>query len=158
MLVFLLSGESGSIWDRERHYYVGRDQFWAPPHTLIYLSVAGAGMLALAVVFVDTVRFYRGAPGVDDNSTVRIFKLFHAPLGFIIAGFGALQALTSAQLDNCWHTLYGIDIMHWAIRAAVVQQGMSYRVPGSIPYFNAIDALLLLIFIISALIVDGVAF
>ena len=283
MLVLLLSGELGSIWDREWHFYVGRDQFWTPPHTLIYLSVAGAGILALTVVLVDTVRFYRGAPGVDDNSTVRIFKLFHAPLGFIIAGFGALQALVSAPLDNYWHTLYGIDIalwapfhmmgitgaaignigmvyifaseaaieresayphrrilglsvlewgsllilaglinfvfvgflqfpvatfglllipsyplplavfgalaligasrltykpgaamltvflltfhtvfeelfVPWAIRTAVVQQGMSYRIPGAIPYFNATDALLPLIFIISALIVDGVAF
>lgn len=283
MLVLLLSGELGSIWDREWHYYVGRDQFWTPPHTLIYLSVAGAGILALTVVLIDTVRFYKDATGVDDNSTVRIFKLFHAPLGFVIAGFGALQALVSAPLDNYWHTLYGIDIalwapfhmmgitgatignigmvyifaseaaieresaypyrrilglsilewgallilaglinfifigflqfpvatfgllliptyplplavfgaltligasrltykpgaatltvfllafhtvfeelfVPWAIRAVVVQQGMSYRVPGAIPYFNSSDALLPLIFIISALIVDGVAF
>ena len=35
-------------------------------------------------------------------------------MGFIIAGFGALQALVSAPLDNYWHTLYGIDIALWA--------------------------------------------
>ena len=283
MLVLLLSGELGSIWDREWHYYVGRDQFWTPPHTLIYLSVTGAGLLALTVVLVDTLRYFKGAPGVDDTSTVCIFKFFHAPLGFIIAGFGALQALVSAPLDNYWHTLYGIDIalwapfhmmgvtggvignlgmvyifaseaaieresgylyhrflglswlewgallilaglinftligflqfpiatfgllliptyalpvavcgalaligasrltykpgaatltvfllafhtvfeelfVPWAIRTAVIQQGMSYRVPGTIPYFKATDAWLPLLFIISAFIVDGLAF
>src|SRR5205085_10171398 len=110
MLFFLLQGELGAIWDREWHYYVGRDWFWTPPHTLIYSCVTGAGMIALAVVLADTVRYYRGTPGVDDTSTVRIFKVFHAPLGFIIAGFGALQALASAPLDNYWHELYGIDV------------------------------------------------
>lgn len=114
MLVLLLSGELGSIWDREWHFYVGRDQFLTPPHTLIYVSVAGAGLLALIVVLTDTVRYFIGTPGVDDTSTVCIFKYFHAPLGFIIAGFGALQALVSAPLDNYWHTLYGIDIALWA--------------------------------------------
>ncbi len=282
MLLLLLSGELGSIWDREWHFYVGRDQFWTPPHTLIYLSVAGAGFLALTVVLADTVRYFKHTPGVDDTSTIRIFKVFHAPLGFIIAGFGALQALTAAPLDNYWHTLYGIDIalwapfhmmgvtggvignlgmvyifaseaaiereagypyyrflglswlewgallvlaglinftligflqfpiatfgllliptyplpiaacgalaligairlthkpgsatlvvfllafhtileelfVPWAIRTAVIQQSMSYRIPGEIPYFNAIDAWLPLLFITSALIVDGVA-
>ena len=114
MLLLLLSGELGSIWDREWHYYVGRDQFWTPPHTLIYLSVMGAGVVALSVVLFDTMRYYKGTPGVDDNSTISIFKFFHAPLGFIIAGFGALQALASAPLDNYWHTLYGIDVALWA--------------------------------------------
>lgn len=282
MLLCLLQGELGAVWDREWHFYVGRDQFWTPPHTLIYLSVTGAGLIALAVVLAETVRYYKGTPGVDDSSTVRIFKVFHAPLGFIIAGFGALQTLAAAPLDNYWHNLYGIDValwapfhmmgvtggiigtlgmayvfaseaaigreaglpynrflglcllewgalfilaglmnftligflqfpiatfgllqiptyalalaasgalaligavrlthrpgvaaltvllllLHtileelfvpWAIRTAVIQQSMSYRIPGEIPYFNATDALLPLLFIVSALIVDGVA-
>ncbi|HVB24575.1 MAG TPA: hypothetical protein VNG51_21745 [Ktedonobacteraceae bacterium] len=114
MFIFLLQGQLGAIWDREWHYYVGRDQFWTPPHTLIYSCVTGAGLIALTVILTDTIRYYRHAPGVDDTSTVRIFYIFHAPLGFIIAGFGALQALVAAPLDNYWHTLYGIDIALWA--------------------------------------------
>lgn len=114
MLLFLLQGELGAVWDREWHYYVGRDQFWTPPHTLIYSCVAGAGIVALIVVLLDTLRYRRGTPGVDDSSTVRIFGVFHAPLGFIIGGFGAFQALVSGPLDNYWHNLYGIDIALWA--------------------------------------------
>ena len=59
MLLLLLSGELGSIWDREWHFFVGRDQFWTPPHTLIYLSVSGAGLVALFIVIADTVRYFR---------------------------------------------------------------------------------------------------
>lgn len=114
LLFLLLQGELGAIWDREWHYYVGRDWFWTPPHTLIYTCVAGAGLLALAVVLVDTRRYYKRAPGVEDSSTIKVFGVFHAPLGFVIAGFGALVTLAAAPLDNYWHNLYGIDITLWA--------------------------------------------
>ncbi len=114
LLFFLLQGELGAIWDREWHAFVGRDQFWTPPHILIYSCVAGAGFVALAVVLLDTARYRRGTPGVNDISTVRILWLFHAPLGFTIAGFGALTALAAVPLDNYWHELYGIDIALWA--------------------------------------------
>src|ERR1700736_3735613 len=114
MLFFLLQGELGAIWDREWHFFVGRDWFWTPPHTLIYSSVAGAGLVALVVVLADTVRYYRGAPGVDSTSTISVFKFFHAPLGFVITGFGTVVMLSAAPLDNYWHNLYGIDIALWA--------------------------------------------
>ena len=114
MLFFLLQGELGAVWDREWHFYVGRDWFWTPPHTLIYSCVASAGLISLAIVLTDTIRYFKGAPGVDDSSTVAVFKFFHAPLGFVIAGFGALVALAAAPLDNYWHNLYGIDIALWA--------------------------------------------
>jgi hypothetical protein len=114
LLLFLLQGELGAVWDREWHAYVGRDQFWTPPHTLIYSCVAGAGLLALMVVFLETSRYYHQKPGVNDDSTVAIFRFFHAPLGFSVLGFGALCALCAAPLDNYWHELYGIDIALWA--------------------------------------------
>lgn len=114
LLIFLLQGELGAIWDREWHFFVGRDWFWTPPHTLIYSCVSVAGLISLAVVLTDTIRYRRGSPGVDDSSTIPIFKIFHAPLGYVIAGFGALVALAAAPLDNYWHNLYGIDIALWA--------------------------------------------
>lgn len=114
LLFFLLQGQLGAIWDREWHFFVGRDWFWTPPHTLIYSCVSGAGLLALTVVLADTIRYSKGVPGVDDTSTVPVFGIFHAPLGFVIAGFGALVTLAAAPLDNYWHNLYGIDITLWA--------------------------------------------
>lgn len=114
LLFFLAQTQLGAIWDREWHYYIGRDQFFIPPHILIYSGVLGAGLIALGVVIADSLRYHRGAAGVDESSTVRIFGWFHAPLGFIIAGFGVLDTLISAPLDNYWHELYGIDIALWA--------------------------------------------
>jgi hypothetical protein len=114
LLLFLLQGELGAVWDREWHAYVGRDQFWTPPHTLIYSCVAGAGILALIVVLWETYRYRHHVTDVDATSTVPIFRIFHAPLGFSVLGFGALLALISAPLDNYWHELYGIDIALWA--------------------------------------------
>lgn len=114
MLFFLLQGELGAIWDREWHYFIGRDQFWIPPHILIYSSVTGAGLCALVVVLSDTVRYHLRVPGVDDRSTVRFLTLFHAPFGFFVAGVGVLIAVSAAPLDNRWHEMYGIDVVMWA--------------------------------------------
>ncbi|HLX39948.1 MAG TPA: hypothetical protein VKR42_05420, partial [Ktedonobacteraceae bacterium] len=55
-----------------------------------------------------------------------------------------------------FHTVLEGIFVPWAIRTAVAQQGLFYRVP-EVPYFNVIDALLPVIFIIPALIVDSVA-
>lgn len=114
LLIFLIQGELGAVWDREWHAYVGRDQFFTPPHILIYSCVSGAGLLALAMVLWETRRYHRGVPGVDDQSTARIAWFFHAPLGFSVLGFGALAALAAAPLDNYWHEQYGVDIALWA--------------------------------------------
>src|SRR5882672_10050471 len=73
LLFFLIQGELGAVWDREWHAYVGRDQFWTPPHTLIYSSVSGAGLIALALVLISTWRYYKGRPGANDTSTIPIF-------------------------------------------------------------------------------------
>ena len=114
MLFFLFQGGLGAVWDREWHAYVGRDQFWTPPHTLIYSCVAGVGLMAFALVLIETFRYRRGIAGASDSSMVRVLWFFHAPLGFVITGFGALLALIAAPLDNYWHELYGIDITLWA--------------------------------------------
>ncbi|MBV9711441.1 MAG: hypothetical protein JO011_11105 [Ktedonobacteraceae bacterium] len=114
MLFFLFQGQLGATWDREWHAYIGRDWFWTPPHILIYSCVTGAGLITLGVVLTDTVRYWKGRPGVDSRSTISVFRFFHAPLGFIVTGFGALLSLVAAPLDNYWHQLYGIDIALWA--------------------------------------------
>jgi hypothetical protein len=56
------------------------------------------------------------------------------------------------------HTLATELFVPWAVRTAVAQQGMVYRVPGHVPYFRWDYALLPLLFIVSALIVDGFYF
>ena len=114
VLYLLLQTELGLAWDRQWHDLVGRDQFWIPPHIMMYTGIAGTGLIALFVVLVDTLRYHQKKAGVDDSSTVGILWLFHAPLGFILVGFGTLIDLIAAPFDNYWHELYGIDVTLWS--------------------------------------------
>lgn len=115
LLLYLgMQAELGLAWDRNWHDFIGRDQFFTPPHIMLYAGVGGAGLVALVIVLLDTLRYYRKKPGVDDDSTVTILRVFHAPLGYILLGFGALVDLVAAPLDNYWHLLYGIDVTLWS--------------------------------------------
>jgi hypothetical protein len=114
VLCLLLFGELGLAWDRRWHDYLGRDQFWIPPHDMMYTAVGCTGMIALFVVLHETRRYHLKKPGVDDSSTISIFRYFHAPLGFTLLGFGTLTDLIAAPFDNYWHQLYGIDVTLWS--------------------------------------------
>ena len=114
ILYLLLQAELGLAWDRRWHDLIGRDHFWIPPHILLYTGVGGAGLVALLVVIIETVRYRRKQDGVDDISTIPVLGIFHAPLGFTLLGFGALTDLLAAPLDNYWHELYGLDVTLWS--------------------------------------------
>jgi hypothetical protein len=114
ILYLLLQAQLGLAWDREWHDLVGRDQFWIPPHIMMYSGLGGVGIVALVLILADTIRYRRRKPGVDDGSTVHIFWVFHAPLGFLMVGFGAFTDLLAAPFDNYWHQLYGIDVTLWS--------------------------------------------
>lgn len=114
MLYLLLQAELGLAWDRQWHDWVGRDRFWIPPHIMLYTGVGVAGLVALAVILIDTLRYHRKAVGADDDSTIPVFRFFHGPFGFVLLGFGALTDLVAAPFDNYWHELYGIDVTLWA--------------------------------------------
>jgi hypothetical protein len=114
LLYLSLQGAFGLGWDVEWHSNVGRESFWTPAHLLIYAAVAGTGLVALALVLLDTHRRRAHVTGVDDRSTVSLLGVFHAPLGAFVVGFGSLTLLVAAPLDNYWHELYGIDVTIWA--------------------------------------------
>ncbi len=114
ILYLLFQAEVGLAWDRNWHDYLGRNGFWIPPHLMSYSGMGGTGVVALIMVLIETVRYRRRRAGVDDDSTVRVFRLFSAPLGFVIIGFGTLIDLAAAPLDNYWHALYGIDVTLWS--------------------------------------------
>ena len=113
LLYLALQAELGLAWDRNWHDLIGRDQFWTLPHIMLYAGIGGAGLVALIVITADTLRYKLKKPGVDDTSTIRIFT-FHAPLGYVLLGFGALIDLVAAPFDNYWHQLYGIDVTLWS--------------------------------------------
>jgi hypothetical protein len=114
MLCLMLLAELGLAWDRRWHDIVGRDQFWIPPHIMMYSGVAGTGLITLGIVLVDTRRYYQKKAGVDESSTTGVLRVFHAPLGFILLGCGMLIDAIAAPFDNYWHELYGIDVTFWS--------------------------------------------
>jgi len=97
---------SGVLWDISWHQSVGRDTFWTPAHMAIYLGgvVAGVscGWLALRITFA-------GSPE-EKATTVRFWRMFHAPLGAWVAIWGAFAMITSAPFDDWWHNAYGLDV------------------------------------------------
>ena len=114
MLVGMFDLIFGAAWDGQWLAAVGRDQFFTPPHIMLYSGVAIVGLLCLAMVLIETIRYHRHVPGVDDQTTTCVLRIFHAPLGFIITGFGMFMILLAAPLDNYWHILYGIDVTVWS--------------------------------------------
>jgi hypothetical protein len=123
----------GLGWDIQWHRWLGRDQFLTPPHLLIYTGVIGAGLVCIAAVFAESWQYWRRVPGVDQASTVSLLGIFHAPLGFFVAGFGALTMALAAPLDNYWHQLYGVDVTLWSpfhmmglIGAGIAYLGAAY--------------------------------
>lgn len=129
----ILQALVGVIWDIQWHIDVGRDRFLTPPHLMLYTGITLAGLTALAFGLAETVRYRHGAPGVDEGSTTPWLRLFHAPLGIIVVGCGALATLAAAPLDNYWHILYGIDVTLWGpfhvmglVGGAVICFGLVY--------------------------------
>src|SRR6266567_3158093 len=96
----------GMAWDGQWHAAVGRDRFFTPPHVLMYSAVAIEGLLCLGMVLAETLRYRRRVPGVNDQTTSKVLRIFRAPLGFIVTGFGMFMILLAAPLDNYWHVLY----------------------------------------------------
>src|SRR5437016_9399199 len=74
MLILALQAEFGLAWDRNWHDLVGRNEFFTPPHIMLYSGIAISGLIALFVVLIDTYRYYKEKPEVDDNSTVSILR------------------------------------------------------------------------------------
>lgn len=108
LLLGMFSTFFGLGWDIEWHTDVGPDTFWTLPHLFVYAGAALSGFACLSVVLLSSLQAREGSrrPGM-----VPIFGgLFHAPIGFIVSGFGALGFLCFGFFDQWWHTLYGFDV------------------------------------------------
>src|SRR6202165_718145 len=129
----------GLGWDIQWHRWLGRDAFLTPPHLIIYTGVVAAGLICVLVVLVESARYWRRVPGVDQMSTISLLRIFHAPLGFVVAGFGALTMALAAPLDNYWHQLYGVDVTLWSpfhmmglIGAGIAYLGSAYALAAEL--------------------------
>ena len=90
---------TGAYWDLQWHAVVGRDQFWIPPHTLIYGGVALAGLLSFLVVLRDGAARGWARP---------------LPWPWLLATAGSGLLVLAAPFDDLWHGRFGIDVTIWS--------------------------------------------
>jgi hypothetical protein len=100
----------GLAWDINWHDDVGPDTFFTLPHTFLYGGVAIAGLACLYVVLRSALSYQRGQSIFPESQLTYIWPVFRAPLGFIIAGFGAAMFLTFGVYDEIWHRVFGFDV------------------------------------------------
>lgn len=100
----------GLAWDINWHDDVGPDTFFTLPHTFLYGGVAIAGLACLYVVLRSTLSYQRGESIFPESQLTYIWPVFRAPLGFIIAGFGAASFLLFGAYDEIWHRVFGFDV------------------------------------------------
>jgi hypothetical protein len=95
----------GLTWDIQWHADVGPDTFWTVPHLFVYAGSAVTGFACLTVVLLSTALREARA---DDIPVLG--GRFRAPLGFVVAGFGAFGFLLFGTFDQWWHVIFGFDV------------------------------------------------
>ena len=95
----------GLQWDISWHESIGRDEFFTPPHILIYLGgILGgliSGLIALKITFGNNLEAKQKSVS---------FWGFKGSLGGWLCIWGAIAMLTSAPFDDWWHNAYGLDV------------------------------------------------
>jgi hypothetical protein len=112
-LLFIIGGFWDEVWHRV--YGVGEviDDFWWPPHIMIYVSVGLNAFFALGgMAFI----MLRG----KGNMRQRFRREPLLGLLTLAAGF---QVLTT-PLDPLWHELYGLDLTAWSLPHLILGIGL----------------------------------
>src|SRR5580698_4340337 len=95
----------GIHWDISWHRSIGRDTFWTPPHTAIYLGGVIAGISSAYLILATTL----GKLPQMRAASVRMWGVY-GPLGAFITAWGGVAMLVSAPFDDWWHNAYGLDV------------------------------------------------
>jgi hypothetical protein len=108
IMLGVISTLFGLSWDVQWHTVVGPDTFWTIPHLFVYAGAAISGFASLTFVLLCTQvsRLERQPDWIPV-----LGGRFYAPLGFILAGFGALGFFLFGVFDQWWHTLFGFDVL-----------------------------------------------
>jgi hypothetical protein len=119
LVLVLLGGSAGVTWDRVWHATEPFDGFWSPPHVVVYVTVALASFMAMALLFRDR---YRRAFGQGFSVGVLPFRV---PGGlFILLAALGLLGFAGAVLDNLWHSAFGLNETGWSFPHAMLGTGL----------------------------------
>jgi hypothetical protein len=112
----------GLRWDLSWHLSVGRDNFFSPPHILIYLG----GLLGGMSPGIKMIRDSFFSSQQTKKSRVRIWGIFYGSTGGLFCIWGACAMLTSAPFDDWWHNAYGLDIVIRSPPHSLLGMGMFF--------------------------------
>lgn len=118
---------AGILWDISWHATIGRDTFWTPAHMMIYLGGTLGGCLGGWLAFDAT--FLRREAWRDRSVGILGGR---APLGAMVAIWGAVAMLTSAPFDDWWHNAYGLDVKILSPPHSLLAAGMYGVVVGAV--------------------------
>jgi len=90
-----------TYWDGAWHSEIGRDSTFAPPHVLLYSSIAAVALIIAAWVVVTLVR---------ERSVLSVLR--HRAL--VLTGVALAMVALSAALDVLWHEYFGRDSVLWS--------------------------------------------
>lgn len=96
---------AATYWDDSWHTDKGRDEFWIPPHLLLYTGVL---MASLAVAVWGVLAWKSVGWGIGG-----IRRVLTDP-ALSLAGIGGVTTLASAPIDDAWHRLFGRDAVLWS--------------------------------------------
>jgi hypothetical protein len=97
VLLASLTFALGTAFDIQWHDAIGRDRLFTAP---------------LAAILVETNISLRTVSARDHR--YRLFKIFQAPVGFVLSGVAGVLGGLAFWLDDVWHASYGIDVALWA--------------------------------------------
>lgn len=99
-----------AAWDVQWHTSVGRNDFWIPPHVMLY---SGTLIILLTVGYILARETWLYRAGARDTATFSFLGL-HAPLGIFLTVLGTVMMFIAAPFDELWHMLYGLDVTVWS--------------------------------------------
>jgi hypothetical protein len=123
---FVLAFGIGTAWDRRWHTTHPFDDFFSPPHLLIYGAFATA-----------TFALWRATPGPEAEQTFGE-RLTDLPLGLPLTVPRGLALLSGAYVvialagvcDMIWHTAFGLDETGWSFPHAMLGWGIMLALWG----------------------------
>ncbi|MFN3848052.1 MAG: hypothetical protein ACK4NY_01430 [Spirosomataceae bacterium] len=110
----------GIIWDIAWHMSIGRDGLFSPPHVVVYIGAATAGIFSGYQVLKTS--FWGN--DFEKSRMVHFWGVFYSSLGGLFCIWGGLAAITSAPFDDWWHNTYGLDVQIFSPPHTVLLMGL----------------------------------
>jgi hypothetical protein len=117
----------GIIWDISWHMSIGRDGLFSPPHVVVYIGAATAGVFSGYQVLKTS---FWGSE-FEKSRMVNFWGIFYSSLGGLFCIWGGLAAITSAPFDDWWHNTYGLDVKIFSPPHTVLILGLMFVQLGS---------------------------